>query len=565
MTFIPFPDYRPDVDDYNGASTQSVIGVLPRGDGWGPFPNIQAYSAALPGACRGLFYARKTDGTIVVFAGTSNRLWTLNNTTLGWTPVSKVTALTSISNGSPAVFTLNSHGLSNGDQLVLSTTGTLPTGLVVGTVYYVINSAANTFNVSLTSGGTAVNTSGAGAGTHSMTYFYTSVPSTDQWQFTQFGDSVIAVQANINPQVFTLASSTAFADLGGSPPASRYIATVGRFLVLTGQTSNPRRLQWSDLDGITTWTAGTGFSNYFDLPDGGIVRGVMGGEFGFVAQESVWRRMIYVTGAKPAFQIDRIAEEKGLLGPYSIVRAGDKIFAVTQQGFQQITGQGLVPIGKERVDRTFLADLDTASLNLLIGAGDPAGTRAFWAYKSVGNSNTAIFDKIIAYDSALDRWSPPISVSGEYLAPIVKPGLTLEGLDTISSSIDALTFTLDSVQSALGSKLAAADSSHKLAFFDGTNIEATLDTPEQGVEGRHILVRGFSPRTDATTVYGSTRYRANAQATYSQTTEALVNAQGFCPQRRETKLARPRVRIPAGTVWTYASGVEPEIAQTGKR
>ena len=566
MAFIPFPEYRPDVDDYLGEHTQVLSGVLPRGDGYGPFPNLQAYTSTLPARCRGATYMRKSDGTVVIFAASINRIWTLNNSTLGWTPVSKVTALTSISNASPAVFTKTAHGLSVNDDLVLSTSGALPTGLTVGTIYYVKTvPTADTFTVSATVGGAAINTSSAGSGTHSMTYFYSDLPSTDQWQFAPFGDTVVAVQANSAPQAFNVASSVAFADLGGSPPTSRYVATVGRFLVLTGQITVPRRLQWSDLDGITTWTPGTGFANYFDLPDGGIVRGVMGGEFGFVAQESVWRRMVYVTGAKPAFQIDRIAEEKGLLGPYSIVRAGDKIFAVSQQGFQQITGQGLVPIGKERVDRTFLADLDTSNLQLLIGAGDPAGTRAIWAYKSVGNSNTSVFDKIIVYDSALDRWSPPISVTGEYLMPVVKPGLTLDSLDSISGSIDALGFTLDSVQAALGSKLSAFDSDHKLGFFDGANIEATLETAEQGIEGRRIIVRGFVPRTDAPTVYGRTRYRSNAQASYSQTDEALINSQGLCPQRRETKLARMKVRIPASTLWSYAKGVEPEIARTGKR
>jgi hypothetical protein len=206
--FFPFAEYRPDVDDFNGDHTQVLFGVLPRGDGYGPFANLNPYTLALPAACRGFFYARKTDGTIVIFAGTVNRLYRLDNTTLDWVPVSKVTALTSISNGTPAVFTLNSHGLSNGARLVLSTSNTLPTGLTVGTVYYVVNTAANTFNVSLTSGGTAVNTSGAGSGTHSMTYFYTDLASTDQWQFAQFGNNVVAVMSNTVPQVFDISSGS---------------------------------------------------------------------------------------------------------------------------------------------------------------------------------------------------------------------------------------------------------------------------------------------------------------------------------------------------------------------
>lgn len=67
---------------------------------------------------------------------------------------------------SPCVVTWNSHGLPDGSTLRLSTTGALPTGLTAGTTYYVVNAAANTFQLSATLGGTAINTSGSQSGTH---------------------------------------------------------------------------------------------------------------------------------------------------------------------------------------------------------------------------------------------------------------------------------------------------------------------------------------------------------------------------------------------------------------
>ncbi len=65
-----------------------------------------------------------------------------------------------ISNASPAVFTKTAHALNNGDSIKL--TGTPPTGLSVGT-YFVINAAVNTFNVSATLGGSAINTTSSGS------------------------------------------------------------------------------------------------------------------------------------------------------------------------------------------------------------------------------------------------------------------------------------------------------------------------------------------------------------------------------------------------------------------
>lgn len=67
---------------------------------------------------------------------------------------------------SPCVVTWNSHGLPNGSTLRFATTGALPTGLTAGTTYYVINTTTNTFQLSATLSGTAINTSGSQSGTH---------------------------------------------------------------------------------------------------------------------------------------------------------------------------------------------------------------------------------------------------------------------------------------------------------------------------------------------------------------------------------------------------------------
>lgn len=72
------------------------------------------------------------------------------------------------------VLTSAGHGLNNGDQLNFTTTGTLPGGLEAydynypwgGEIYYVINKTTNTFQVSLTQGGSAIDITSAGSGTH---------------------------------------------------------------------------------------------------------------------------------------------------------------------------------------------------------------------------------------------------------------------------------------------------------------------------------------------------------------------------------------------------------------
>jgi hypothetical protein len=443
-------------------------------------------SYTVSAVCRGYFYARNTDGTVTIFAGTSTRLYKMSNTDFTWEDISK--------------------------------------------------------------GSTS----------------YAALPSSAHWQFAQFGSIVIAVQPNVAPQAFTLGSSTAFADLGGSPPQASYVSIVGRFVVLSGLTSTPYRVQWSALGSAVGWTAGTDSSDFQDLPDGGIVRGVAGGEYGVIFQETTMRRMIYSPGSTVVFQIERITEDKGLLAPYSIIRSGDRIFFLAAQGFYTIAGTGYpTPIGKERFDRTFFELYDSSNLQLVIGAADPEGTRVYWAFKTASGSMAGQFNRLLCYDYGIDRASL-IVTDGEYIASLAAPGITLESMDSVSSSIDSLSASFDDISTAALAKLSAVNTSHVVGFYSGSTLEATIDTSEHGGD-RRFRVRGFRPVTDAASCYGSVGKRETLQETVSYSTEQAVNALGVVPANVSTRLARGRLRIPAAAMWTYAAGIEPVLVQEGKR
>jgi hypothetical protein len=455
-----------------------------------------------------------------------------------------------------------------GDPVQFTTTGTLPTGLSAGTTYYVISTGltSGAFEVSATLGGAAINTTGAGSGTHSVTATYSALSNSDQWQAVQFNNFVIFVQKNVVPQVFDLTSSVAFADLGGSPPQAAYVAVVNRFVVLSGIASpNVYRVQWSGLNATTTWTSGVSQSDYQDLADGGIVRGVAGGEFGVIFQDQSIRRLTYAPGSPYVFSIERISLDDGLLAPYSAINAGDRVFFLSPQGFKMMLPGGYPQaIGKERVDRTFFKDVDTSNLQLVLAAHEPKTTRVYWAYKSIaGNDN--LFDKILCYDWVIDRWTT-LAQSGEFLTSMSVPGLTLEGVDAaFGSNIDALTIaSLDAISSATTPKLAGVDSTHAFGYFTGSNLEATLETPEQGGDGRRIFVRGFRPVCDAASIYGSVSKRETAQATATYSAENAVNGIGFVPALVSTRYARGKIRIPAAQTWTFAAGVEPAVSVEGE-
>jgi hypothetical protein len=567
MPLLQCGAYLPDVSDFLGTASRNVLNVIPRGDGYGPFPSFSAYTAALPAACRGAFYALKSDGSVITFAGTVDRLYQLNNTDFTWTPVSNVETLT-ISSASPGVLTLTAHGFAADDPFVLSNSGgALPAAFTAGTVYYVKTVlTADTFTASATVGGAAINTASAGTGTHSITSTYAALTSTAQWQFAQTGNLVFATQANAVLQVFDLSSGSVFTAALGSPPQAAYISVVGRFLVLSGLLSAPYRIQWSGLNSFNaaaSWTSGTNSSDYQDFPDGGIVRGVAGGEAGIVFQDQAIRRMSYVPGSPIIFQIDRITQDKGLYAPYSIIRAGEKIFFYAGQGFHKIEPGGVPEqIGREKVDRTFLADLDKGNLQLFMGAADPRSTRVYWAYKSVAGQ-VSLYDKLLGYDFVLDRFFP-VMATGEYLLGISQTGLTLESLDAISASLDALTLSLDAYATAVQPEIAQFDSSHVLGFFRGDSLEATIESAEQGSDEQRITVRGFRPVTDAATLYGSVSYRDTLSAASTAGTEVLLNSRtGRCDMMRDARYSRFKVRVPAATTWTFLAGVVPDVTTNG--
>ena len=69
----------------------------------------------------------------------------------------------------PAVVSWTNHGLADDTPVMFTTTGTLPTGIVAGTLYYVRNRTASTFELSLKKSGAAISTTGAAGTGHTGT------------------------------------------------------------------------------------------------------------------------------------------------------------------------------------------------------------------------------------------------------------------------------------------------------------------------------------------------------------------------------------------------------------
>ena len=119
--------------------------------------------------------------------------------------------------------------ITNGTAITLTSTGALPTGLSVGTVYYVINSTGNTFNLSLSVGGAAITTSG-----------------------TQSGLQYVS-QRGINLALISDADCPIYQNYLVVSDASRFVLVFGTN-DYSSTTLDPMLIRWSDQENPFVWT-----------------------------------------------------------------------------------------------------------------------------------------------------------------------------------------------------------------------------------------------------------------------------------------------------------------------
>ena len=144
----------------------------------------------------------------------------------------------------PGVFT-SSLSLANNTAISFVSTGSLPTGIAIGTVYYVVNSSGTTFNVSATSGGGAITTTGTQSGTHFISPRAVPVSSLS-------GASGVPIKQN-----YILISD-----------ASRFVFCFGANDYLS-TTFDPMLVRWSDQNSVTEWSpAATNASGSLRLSHG---------------------------------------------------------------------------------------------------------------------------------------------------------------------------------------------------------------------------------------------------------------------------------------------------------
>ena len=385
----------------------------------------------------------------------------------------------------------------------------------------------------------------------------TTYSGTSGWKFTQFGNSLIAANESNTMQFIDVMSGTTFANIAVDAPKAKFVTVVRDFVVSGYQSANKNRVQWSGINNEKTWaTSATTQADFQDVPDGGFVQGVTGGEFGLVLLERSIVRMSYV-GTPLIFQFDNIARNRGCFEPNSVIQWQGITYFLGDDGFYACDGQNLKNIGAEKVNRYFFNSLKESDLGSMSAAIDPINNLVVWGYPSVDTDY-----RVLIYHIATGRWSYSDS-SATRVAPVSTPSITLEGLDAFSASIDALGVSLDSRNWLGGKLLLLGLKGSKLITFTGAAKTATIETSDIESPANQSMVTMIKPIVDNGTGSASVASRLQLNQTVSFPSVTAANSENRIGTRSYGRYHRVKLE-PSGN-WTTAIGMDVDIQSAGTR
>jgi hypothetical protein len=286
------------------------------------------------------------------------------------------TSSVSISVASPAVVT-STITVATGTPISFSTTGALPTGLTPGTTYYALASTGTSFNLALTAGGAAINTSGAGSGT-----------------------------AYINPNG-QLVSSLAGTD--GYCPLYQNALTVSdasRFTIVFGTNDygstilDPMLIRWSDQESLTIWyPAATNQAGSLRLSHGSkIVTTLQSRQEILVWTDSSFYSLQYL-GPPAVWGSQLLGDNTSIAGPNATALASGVVYWMGVDKFYKYDGR----VQTLRCDlREFIFDNINQAQYDQVFASTVESFNEIWFFYCSASSNTV--DTYVVYNYAEDIW-----------------------------------------------------------------------------------------------------------------------------------------------------------------
>jgi hypothetical protein len=379
-----------------------------------------------------------------------------------------------------------------------------------------------------------------------------------KWNFTQFGDTIIAAN-NVNKlQSYTLGASSLFDDLNASAPVAKFVTVVRDFVVAANLDggSNANKVQWSNINDETNWTPGAASqSDYQIIADGGNITGMTGGEVGLIFLDRSVVRMSYI-GSPLFFQFDTISRGIGCVEGNSVIQYGEMTYFLGADGFYSCDGSTVTAIGTQKVDSWFYANVNQSKLNLMSSTIDPFRKIVVWEFIDNFAQNT-----LLIYNWQVKKWSY-CTTDVDVVASSASVGMTLEGLD-LYGNMDTLTTSLDDGLWAGGKFLFAGARDTKIVTFTGANSSAQLTTGDIG-DNTTSVVTLARPVIDNGSGSVAIASRMLLSAVPELGSYTAADSENRVSLRSSGKYHRLSV-IPTGSNWSNAIGLDVDITPQGTR
>jgi len=298
-------------------------------------------------------------------------------TTVGGAAINLTTAGSgTITIYTPATFTTIST-LTNATAIQIVSTGTVPTGMTIGTTYYVNNFASNTFNISATYGGDLIVLTGTQTGT--QTIYQHGIPVTSL-------NGASAVPALVNNMMVSDASRFTIA-FGCTP--------------FGGGDLDPMLIRWSDQESVTNWTpAVTNQAGFIRLSHGSeIVAAVQTRQEIVVFTDTSLYSMQYL-GAPFIWGTQLLGDNVSLAGYNTAIIASGVVYWMGVDKFYKYDGRTQTL----RCDllRHVYSDINLDQQAQFFAGTNEGFNEVWWFYCSSGSTT---IDRYVTYNYTEDLWA----------------------------------------------------------------------------------------------------------------------------------------------------------------
>ena len=179
------------------------------------------------------------------------------------------------------------------------------------------------------------------------------------------------------------------------------IVTEERFLFALGASGNPRKVQWSDREDNTTWTAqSTNEAGDIELQSAGEIQTAIRTRGQTLILTTTSAHTARYIGPPYVYGFERVGTSCGVISRQAVADVDAGTFWMGQRGFFTFNGNTVAEISCEVHDHVF-GDMNQSQVSKIWAVANGQHGEIWWFYCSSGSNE---IDRYVAYDYKENHW-----------------------------------------------------------------------------------------------------------------------------------------------------------------